>query len=254
MFDFRIGLACMNRPYLPRSLDSLMSKGLNNYRGSATVELFDGVGNPEYLAPLQRKYPTIIIRSDGKRHNVVENFFQMWNVLSNDSEYCMFFPDDFIVCLDFLQFVSQFIDKWKEYYNVFSFYSPFIEVCEAFKKGLSHWVIPAKLFYGGVGLTMKSRVVKQLVDFAVKHHLHCKRKEQDLTVNKFLVASKWNVIASAPNLCQHIGKVSVIGNQWRINTGDRFAPCFIGEEISALEISKHADSLNVQFQKAWTPP
>jgi len=254
MFDFRIGLACVNRPYLPRSLDSLMSKGLNNYRGSATVELFDGVGNPEYLAPLQRKYPTIIIRSDGKRHNVVENFFQMWNVLSNDSEYCMFFPDDFIVCLDFLQFVSQFIEKWKQYHDVFSFYSPFIEVCEAFKNGRGHWIMPNKLFYGGIGLTIKSHVVKELVAYTLRHKFHCKTKSQDLTVNKFLQATKRHVCCSAPNLAQHIGKNSVIGNSWRTDTGDRFAPCFIGENMSALAIQQNASILEKMFQKAWSPP
>ncbi len=231
-----------------------MIKGLNNYHGSISVELFDGVGNPEYLEPLQHKYPTVIIHSDGKRRGVVENFFQMWNTLSENSEYCMFFPDDFVVCLDFLAYVNQFIDKWKQYYDVFSFYTPFIEVCEAFKKGLNHWILPNKLFYGGIGLTMKASVVKELVAFTIRHHHLCKRKEADLTVNKFLQHSKRHVCASAPNLAQHIGKVSVIGNAWRIDRGDRFAPCFIGESISPLEIGKHKDTLLSMFQKAWTPP
>lgn len=242
MPTLRIGLICLDRPYLRRALASLMVNGLRGFKESYSVELFDGQGNAGYMKPLKDKYPQLVIHSDGNKRNVLENALLLWSELRHDAEWIMQFPDDFVVCLDFVRYAYNFAIKHSSKFDVFSFYTPYREVCDTFKQKKEYWVWPAPKFYGGLGLVVKSsfahEVVNWLTSSEMQYHLRRQYRGWDLFLKHFLVKTKRNVCACVPNLVQHIGKVSACGHVWDETRGDRIAPCFIGEGKSPFQIKR----------------
>jgi len=234
MVTWRIGLTCMPRPYLERSLVSLLNNGLRGFKESYSVELFDGSGKTEYFDEIKKKFPMVTVHCDGKSRTVLGNNLRMWQTLHENAMWIMVFPDDFVTCLDLLQFASRFVNRYKDLFDVFSFWTPFQHICEQWKKHQPFWRWLPQDFYGGIGLTMKAKVARQCVEWVIKNMCSLpqfnKQKEWDIVLNTFFQKPYRTICAAVPNLTQHIGQVSSIGNAWN----NRVAPCFIGEDKSPL--------------------
>jgi len=230
----------MDRPYLERSLISLLNNGSRGFKESYSVELFDGSGNMEFFDNIKKKFPMVIIHCDGKSRTNLGNSLRVWQTLHEGAEWVMMFPDDFVTCLDFLQYAHKFVNAYKRYFDVFSFYTPYKEVCDQLKLGNRYWQWQPHKFYGGIGLTVKSNVAKEGAEWVIQNMCSLPQfntqKEWDIVLNLFFQKTHRFICAAVPNLCQHIGKISTVGNVWDEKKGDRIAPCFIGEDKSPFSL------------------
>lgn len=228
---WRIGLACVNRPYIGRSIFSIV-KGTNGFSKPFTIELFDGLASYYYLKPYKDKFPSLVIHCDGVKRNVVLNFWWLWSTISRNTIWSMMFPDDFVVCRDFLKYADYFCNKYKDKYDIFSFWTPYKDICEEYNKGEDHWVIPKLKFWGGIGLAMKSEVMRELARYVKEKGLYNLKKQGDMIINKFSAETNRPILACVPNLCDHTGIVSTVFHRW---AGFK-TPCFIGEDKSPYDI------------------
>ena len=233
MVVWRIGLACTNRPYVTRSVFSLM-RGIEGFNKPYTVELFDGTGSKYYLLPLQKKFPNIIIHCDGLRRSVVANFWWMWSTISRNTTWSMMFPDDFVVCRNFMAYADYFCEKYKDNYDIFSFWTPYQDICFAYKRGAEYWEIPKLKFWGGIGLAMKSNIMRELANFVKKKKFYNLKKQGDMIINEFSAETNRPILACVPNLCDHTGIVSTIRHRW---AGFK-TPCFIGEDGDPFKLRR----------------
>lgn len=224
MHTWRIGLTCINRPYLKRTLQSLMAGGLRGFTQDHTIELFDGSGDPGYMHAHKKTWPQLIIHSDGWKRNNVKNNLWKWGILRVNTEWVMHLSDDVIVCRDYMRYAHLFVQKFRQHFDVFSFWTPYREVCHAWKNKRPYWRFPADKFYGGIALALKSHVLEQLLASG----LWKGQVGFDMVMHKFFRARKITVCAAVPNLTQHIGRHTT----QKHGQGERLAPCFIGEEKS----------------------
>jgi len=230
---WRIGLACVDRPYVRRSVLSIIN-GCRGFDKPYTIELFDGSGTYHYLSTLKKEFPELVIHSDGLKRNIVQNFWWLWSTISRDTVWSMMFPDDFVVCRDFLKYAHYFCEKYKDKYDIFSFWTPFRDICEEYKKGREYWVIPRLKFWGGIGLAMKSEVMRELARYVKERRYYTQRRQGDLIINRFSAETNRPILACVPNLCDHIGLVSTVYHIWMSFK----TPCFIGEDKSPYDIRK----------------
>ena len=242
MFKWRLGMITTDRPYVHRTLASLFASGLRKFKPSWQLDLFCGSKNADYLLPDRSKYPEIKLHHDGRVYNYTENAVRCLAEIKNHAQYCLYLEDDVIFCRNFMQWVDRFVERHHKKAAVFSFYTPYQAVVTAAQKHEVFWRYPSRKFYGPLTLAFKPWVLHAAVDMLRKcpllsvgidlnpkwgpHEGRC----FDLRLGRFFRLAEIQVIASVPNVAQHIGVKSVLP----VDKGIRTCPGFIGEDRSPL--------------------
>lgn len=150
-----------------------------------------------------------------------------------DGDFVLFVEDDIELCGDFLDSVG----AWLKAHNridrrVFTFYTPYREVEEAFDARCTAWDYPVEKFYGTQCLATRLGDAASLGDFLMSLPY--------ATAGYDIEAQKWSkerypyidfFLASVPCFAQHVGRQSVLFGD------DRFHHCgeaFKGENFSPL--------------------
>lgn len=178
------------------------------------LHLFDsGSPDPSWLAGLPG-----IHHFPGKKLTPNMNAVaQMRGIAAIDCDWALFLEDDIIFCADFLGSA----DRWLSQYatpdiHIYSFYTPYSEVLQAFKRGEGAWAYPISGFYGTQCLALRREdalsAAEGIEKLALKWH---SSKGYDLMI-KAWAKETWpmqrNFLASAPSFVQHIGVESSISS------------------------------------------
>jgi len=224
------------RPYAARSIDSIMSSGLLEFKQPLSFEVFCSGPSRAYLDHIRQKYPQIRVRHDGKTYFHADNMMRALTSIKDNTEFLLLLEDDIVVCRNFIQYIDQFCEEFKHQFQVFSFYTPYIEVEDAFNKGLKIWCYPPEKFYAGLALAFKPHVVE---DYLKEYHNNLELHRDlpdgfhgDIRLNRYLTAHKIMIGACVPNLTQHIGDNSTLPTELKRTQSVRTCPCFIGEQKS----------------------
>lgn len=138
----------------------------------------------------------------------------MQGVAEVDCDWVLFMEDDISFCDDFLGSVDRWLSEHGNQNRVFTFYTPYREVDNAFKGGQSSWGYQVEKFYGTQCLAMRPQdalsAAKALDRIAKTWH---STKGYDLLLKAW--AKEQGIrsfLASAPSFVQHIGTESSISS------------------------------------------
>lgn len=239
---WRLGMISTDRPYVHRTLKSLVASGILNFTRTWQLDLFCGSKNSSYLDPINKAYPWVKIHHDGRAYNYTANAVRCLDHIKSGCSYALYLEDDIVFCRNFMAWVDRFVDRHRKQASVFSFYTPYREVVDAAGKHEVFWRYPPRKFYGPLALAFKPWILHSFVAMARKcpllgvgidlnpkwgpHEGRC----FDLRLARFFRLAEINVIASVPNVVQHIGVKPVLPVKKEL----RKCPGFIGENRSPL--------------------
>jgi len=206
----RVGITCVDRPELLRSLKSVMRDIPKNWQ----VDLFSGSPQPGYLDPVKQRWPQISVHHDGQAYDVVQNTVRALRGIKDACAYSLLLQDDIVVCKRFPQHVDWFVRRYRGVGDVFSFYTPYRAVFKAQLAGQKFWRYPANGFYGSLALAWKPWVIDGFLRvLETRPQIHARLPKtfcMDLRFKWFFQYAQIRLLACVPNVVQHIGKYSAV--------------------------------------------
>jgi len=205
--------------HLEETLSNLKSSGFfeSEILKESEFHLFDG-GSPDTNI-LKTLNSNIKIHETSTKITAFENFIRCIEIAKNSKNlYWLHLQDDIKVSEYFLESVYNFINKFSNSFDAFSFYTPYNEITECYKKAKEYWIQEGRKYYGILAFALNSKHIDSVLNFFKNKH---KDSLDDITMQQWLIANDLNVCCSVPSIVQHIGIVSSNGNR-----PERICPCF----------------------------